>query len=77
MERLYNVRLDEEDYGARWSPLALCGAIADKKGYKASGRGGAPDFHRAGLEVLRDTVDGFVLLAFAPPAPEAGTTARV
>ena len=52
------------------SPLALCAALAVKRGYTLR-RGGAPDVHRAGLEVLRDCVDGALCLAFAPPPPEA------
>ena len=32
---------------------------------------GALDAHRAGLEILRDCVDGVVCLAFAPPEGEA------
>ena len=31
------------------------------------GKGGIPDRQRAGLEILRDTIDGVVLLAFSPP----------
>jgi hypothetical protein len=47
--------------------IGVVGSLADKKGYMVSGRGGGPDMHRAGLEIIRDTVDGFVLLSFAPP----------
>ena len=28
---------------------------------------GAPDPHRAGLEILKDTIDGALCLTFAPP----------
>jgi len=55
------------------SPLGFCIALAAKKGYRLSRGRGAPDPHRAGLEVLRDAVDGALCLAFAPPlASEAG-----
>ena len=68
IERLYNVKLDEDDYGDQWTPYAVCGAIADMRGYTMARGGGAPDVHRAGLEIITDVVDGVVLLAFEPPA---------
>lgn len=64
-EKYYNIKLDVDDYGEEWSPYAICGCLADKKGYSTS-RGGPPDTHRAGLEILRDTVDGYVLFQFSP-----------
>ena len=67
LERLYGLKLDEDDYGEEWTPYALCGAHADKKGYKMARGGGAPDVHRSGLEIIRDVVDGYALLAYAPP----------
>ena len=71
LERLYNIREeDREGDDDPLSPLALCAALAVKRGYTLR-RGGAPDVHRAGLEVLRDCVDGALCLAFAPPPPEA------
>ncbi|GBG29529.1 Guanine nucleotide-binding protein-like 1 [Hondaea fermentalgiana] len=66
LEVLYNLKLDIDDYGEVWSPYAILGSFADKNGYTIDG--GGPDFHRAGLEILRDTVDGLVLLAFDPPS---------
>lgn len=35
-------------------------------GYVLS-KGGMPDMHRAGLEIIRDVVDGYVLVAFDKP----------
>ena len=71
LERLYNIREeDREGDDDPLSPLAMCAALAVKRGYTLR-RGGAPDVHRAGLEVLRDCVDGALCLAFAPPPPEA------
>ncbi len=32
--------------------------------------GGAPDVHRAGLEIIRDACDGVILLLFFPPEVE-------
>ena len=68
LELLYGLELNEEDYGPCWSPYAIAGAFADKKGYTIEG--GGPDLHRAGLEIIRDVVDGYVLLAFDPPDHE-------
>lgn len=63
-----------------WTPQAICEAFAEKKRYFLK-RGGAPDVHRAGLEIIRDAVDGALLVAFRPPdeaksgaAPFAKTT---
>lgn len=33
-------------------------ALAERKGYKTQRGRGAPDPHRAGLEILKDTIDG-------------------
>jgi len=68
LEALYGLALDADEYSEEWSPYALCGAFADKRGYTVEG--GGPDLHRAGLEIIRDCVDGFVLLAFLPPKPQ-------
>ncbi len=65
LETLYNLKLDEDDYGPEWTPYSIIGSFADQKGYTIEG--GGPDFHRAGLEIIRDTVDGYVLFAFQPP----------
>lgn len=67
MERLYNIKLDPDDYGEEWTPYAMCGALADAKGYTMARGGGAPDVHRAGLEIITNIVDGIVLLAWEPP----------
>ena len=67
--RLYNVKpseLDDEDEESL-SPLGFCLTLADKKGYQIARGRGAHDPHRAGLEILKDCVDGAVCLAFAPP----------
>jgi len=71
LEEVYNLELDTDDFGDLWSPYAICGTFANKHGYTIEG--GGPDFHRAGLEILRDTVDGLVLLAFSPPEMENNT----
>jgi len=66
LERIYNLKQDVDSYGPEISPYAILGTYADKKGYTLS-KGGGPDLHRAGLEILRDVVDGYVLFAYWPP----------
>ena len=58
---------DEE--GGQLSPLGFCLAMAERKSYRIARGKGALDAHRAGLEVLKDCVDGAVCLAFVPPEP--------
>lgn len=67
-----------------WSPMAIAGAYANKRGYK--GRSGRPDTHRAAREILQDCIDGSIPINWAPPDPaevarakeeEAQETARV
>ena len=66
--------LFDDDFDAA-SPVPEAAAAASPIDLFAAstpqGGGGAPDVHRAGLEVLRDCVDGALCLAFAPPPPEA------
>jgi len=51
-----------------WTPLAIVEAYAEKHKYHIP-RSGAPDVHRAGLEILKDAKDGAMLLAYEPPPP--------
>ena len=58
------------------SPHLFCTALAERKGYRIARGKGALDLHRAGLEVLKDCVDGALCLAFDPPPPsELGVAA--
>ena len=69
LPRLYNLTardLDDEPL-EELSPLGFCAALAERKGYRLARGRGALDVHRAGLEVLRDCVDGAVCLAFVDP----------
>jgi ribosome biogenesis GTPase A len=70
LERLYVLKLpdwyEDEDGKGQWSALAICESLGDKRGYTLSRGGGAPDVHRAGLEIIRDCVDGIVCLCFHP-----------
>lgn len=50
-----------------WTPLAILEAYAEKHKYHIP-RSGAPDVHRAGLEILKDAKDGAMLLAYEPPS---------
>ena len=67
LERLYVLTVPDWYDEGEWSPLAICEALGDKRGYMLSRGGGAPDVHRAGLEIIRDCVDGIVCLCFHPP----------
>lgn len=67
LERLYNLKLPEWHDEGLWSSLAICESFAEKKSYFTSKGHGAPDIHRAGLEIIRDCVDGAICLCFHPP----------
>ena len=67
LERLYVLTVPDWYDEEGWSPLAIGEALGDKRGYMTSRGGGAPDVHRAGLEIIRDCVDGIVCLCFHPP----------
>ena len=49
-----------------WTPFSICEAYAEKRNYKTDQRG-RPDQHRAGVELIRDSVDGILPLFFYPP----------
>eukprot|EP00392_Amoebophrya_sp_AT5.2_P001736 g1738.t1 len=49
-----------------WSPQRILEAFADKKNFILA-RSGAPDIHRAGLEIIRDCVDGVLCWQIKPP----------
>eukprot|EP00930_Biecheleria_cincta_P034727 TRINITY_DN23964_c0_g2_i1.p1 TRINITY_DN23964_c0_g2~~TRINITY_DN23964_c0_g2_i1.p1 ORF type:complete len:580 (+),score=102.39 TRINITY_DN23964_c0_g2_i1:223-1962(+) len=49
-----------------WSPLMVLEAYCEKLHYMLP-RSGAPDVHRAGLEILKDATDGALLLTAEPP----------
>jgi ribosome biogenesis GTPase A len=60
----------EGDEGAepayKWSPYAVCAALAKQRGYMME-RSGRPDARRAALEILKDCRDGRVVLFWPPP----------
>ena len=68
---------DGESLDDELSPYGFCAALAEKRGFRLSRGRGALDVHRAGLEVLKDCVDGACCLAFAPPPPPPGAVAVV
>ena len=69
IERVYGLRpvedpdADPETYS--WSAWELCEAYAKKRCYTT--KRGRFDVYRAGNEILRETLDGVILLYFAPP----------
>ena len=67
--RIYNLRPQDldDDGDEPPSPMGFCMALAQRKGYRIARGKGALDPHRAGLEVLKDCVDGACCLAFSPP----------
>lgn len=54
------------DAGEWWTAGLLLEALAEKRGYV--GRNGVPDLHRAGLEVIRDCVEGALVVGMEAPA---------
>jgi ribosome biogenesis GTPase A len=50
-----------------WSPLSLCEALAEKRGYHIA-KTGRLDAHAAGREILYDAQDGVLPLWWEPPA---------
>eukprot|EP01132_Coremiostelium_polycephalum_P005408 gene5408-6745_t len=64
LEKVYGLTNPYE--GEPWSPLSICEAFALKRGYLIA-KSGRPDPHRAGLEILRDCVDGNIVISWPPP----------
>jgi len=62
VEKIY--KLQPVD-GLPWSPYTLCEALAKKKGYILA-KSGRPDVHRSGLQILKDTVDGNIVISWPP-----------
>jgi len=70
LEKLYNLKVPDYHQDPptlfEWSSYAICEAFAIKRGYFLA-RTGAPDVHRAGLEILKDCLDGKIVLSWRPP----------
>jgi len=73
VEKIYG--LTQKDPSHPWSAWKLCEAYAKKREYTT--RHGAWDTYRAGNEILRDTVDGRVVLYFYPPEEASATESEV
>ena len=60
---------DDQDQYTRdtypWSGWNIAQCHAIKRGYRS--KGGREDSYRAGLEILKDALDGVIVLAFDPP----------
>ena len=65
IEKVYGLQYPDLD-DKQWTPFYLCEAFALKRGYFV--RKGRPDVHRAGLEILRDCVDGVIPISWPPPS---------
>lgn len=58
LEKIYGLKKSDcDDSSGSWSSWDITEAFAEKRGYYLS-RGGNPDMHRAGREILNDAVDG-------------------
>ncbi|CAD7971511.1 unnamed protein product [Amoebophrya sp. A120] len=73
LDKIYGVTIDMIDDDSckakaknLWTPQSFLEVYADKKNYTLA-RSGAPDVHRAGLEIIRDCVDGVVCWQEKPP----------
>jgi len=64
LETVYKLEKEKENENDPWTPYSLCEAYAEKRGYHT--RKGRSDTHRAALEILRDHLDGRVVLYFTP-----------
>jgi ribosome biogenesis GTPase A len=64
IERIYN--LSPPSNGSPWSPYLLLEAYAIKRGYREA-KTGQPDVHRAGGEILRDCLNGHIVISWPPP----------
>ncbi|PRP85838.1 guanine nucleotide-binding protein-like 1 [Planoprotostelium fungivorum] len=70
IEKIYSLKYPDEDDmpgdERLWSPYKICEAYGYKKGYLIA-RTGRSDVHRAGLELLKDCVDGKIPISWPPP----------
>ena len=64
VEKIYGLQYPDTDE-PYWTPYSICEAYAIKRGYYV--KRGRPDVHRAGLEILRDCVDGVISISWPPP----------
>jgi ribosome biogenesis GTPase A len=68
VERMYGLTIPRGE--TEWSPLLLCETLAVKRGVFIA-KIGRPDAHAAGREVLYDSQDGVLPIAWLPPPFEA------
>jgi ribosome biogenesis GTPase A len=64
IEKIYGLRHPDPEE-KHWTPYYICEAYANKRGYYL--KKGRPDVHRAGLEILKDCVDGVISISWPPP----------
>ena len=73
LETLYGLQrpdwLEDDPDLDDWTPAALCDALATKLNFVVDRRG-YPDIHRAGQSIMRDFLEGALLLYFTPPPRE-------
>ncbi|EGC38867.1 hypothetical protein DICPUDRAFT_148454 [Dictyostelium purpureum] len=66
VEKIYRLKNPNEEDNEPWSAYSICEAFALKRGYLVA-KSGRPDPHRAGLELLKDCVDGNIVISWPPP----------
>lgn len=64
IEKIYGLQHPDPEE-KHWTPFYICDAYAHKRGYYL--RKGRTDVHRAGLEILKDCVDGVISISWPPP----------
>eukprot|EP01060_Flectonema_neradi_P010757 TRINITY_DN17839_c0_g1_i1.p1 TRINITY_DN17839_c0_g1~~TRINITY_DN17839_c0_g1_i1.p1 ORF type:complete len:764 (+),score=175.21 TRINITY_DN17839_c0_g1_i1:96-2387(+) len=68
IERVYNLsrpRCAPDDEG--WSGYSLCEAFSEKSGFYLKRGKGLPDTHRGGQALIKEAVNGILILFFLPP----------
>ncbi len=64
MEQIYGLSVPPDE--KCWSPYLLAEVLAIKRGYLLA-KGGRPDAHRAGREILIDVMDARIMISWPPP----------
>jgi ribosome biogenesis GTPase A len=70
VEKIYGLHHPDQEE-KHWTPYYICEAYANKRGYYL--KKGRPDVHRAGLEILKDCVDGVISISWPPPGVDVGS----
>ena len=69
LPRILRIEHPDGDGGGVWTPMDICNAWADKRGFTTA-RGCRPDSYRAANELLRLSVEGKLVFCLRPPGFE-------